>query len=118
MVGFLNADAGPLCATPGSDTCSPWQEQALLKALERLEVIDHYLRGRVAFFVAGKDHGYGHFEGELELAEEALPTCRAVVRVVDALLAGRRPTDAEVDKMSASSVGLRTALEALEDAGC
>jgi hypothetical protein len=78
-------------------------------------VLDHYLRGRVAFFVAGKDHGYGHFHEELELARRALDTGRAATRVVDALLAERRPTDRELDTMSDTAVRLRPVLEAFED---
>ena len=115
IVGFVAADDGPLRARPHPGTHSPWQEQALQSALERLEVIDHYLRGRVAFFVAGKDHGYGPFERELALAKCALDTCRAVARVVDALLAGRPPTDRELDSMRETSVRLQPVLEALED---
>jgi hypothetical protein len=115
IVGFVAADDGPLRSTPGPGTLSPWHQEALQTALERLEVIDHYLRGRVAFFVAGKDHGYGPFEGELELARRALDTCRVVARVVDALLAGRPPTDRDLDTMPETAVRLQPALEALED---
>lgn len=117
IVGFVTADDGPLHATSEPRTLSSWQQQALHAALERLEVIDHYLRGRVAFFVAGKDHGYGPFGGEAELADAALDACRALVRVVDALLAERPPTEAEVDTMCESSVRLHPALDALEDGG-
>ena len=115
IVGFVTADDGPLCVTPASGTLSPWHQEALQKALERLEVVDHYLRGRVAFFVAGKDHGYGPFGGELELAGAALDTCRAVAKVVDALLEGRPPTDPDLDTMRETAVRLQPALEALDE---
>ena len=116
IVRYVTADDGPLQATPGPSFLSPWHERALHKALERLEVIDHFLRGRVAFFVAGKDHGYEPVEGELELAGAALDTCRATARVVDALLAGGLPTEPEYEAMSATTVRLYPALEAL--GGC
>ena len=116
IVGLITAD-GPLHARPDAGMLSQWHVQALERALERLEVIDHYLRGRVAFFVAGKDHGYGPFEGELELAKCALDTCRAVARVVDALLAERQPTDRELDRVRERAVRLQPVLEALEDSG-
>ncbi len=118
IVGFVTSDDGPLKAAPGGGPLSPWHEQALEKALERLEVIDHYLRGRVAFFIAGKDHGYGPFGGELELAGAALDTCRAAARVVDALLAGRLPADPELEAMSVTMGRLHPALEALETSEC
>jgi hypothetical protein len=115
MVRYVTADDGPLRATLDPGELSPWHERELLKALERLEVIDHFLRGRVAFFVAGKDHGYGPFEGQLEVAGVALDTCRATARVVDALLAGRLPTEPEHDAMTATSERLYAALKAFED---
>lgn len=114
-MGFVTSDDGPLKAAPDHGLLSPWHEQALKKALERLEVIDHYLRGRVAFFIAGKDHGYGPFGGQPELAGVALDTCRAAVRVVDALLAGRLPSDPELETMGVTTGRLLPALEALED---
>lgn len=117
IVRYITADDGPLQPAPDPGELSPWHERELLTALERLEVVDHFLRGRVAFFVAGKDHGYGPFEGELELAEAALDTCRATARVVDALLARRLPTDRECEAMKTRAEGLSPALEALED-GC
>ena len=115
IVQYVTADDRPLQTTSDPGALSPWQEQALSKALERLEVIDHYLRGRVAFFVAGKDHGYGHFEEEEQLARAALDTCRAAARVVDALLARRVPTVPEYEGMSAATLKLYPALDALED---
>jgi hypothetical protein len=118
IIGFVSGDDGPLQVTPDRDDLSPWHHRALEKALERLEVIDHYLRGRVAFFIAGKDHGYGPFVGQLELAGAALTTCRATVRVVDALLAGRRPAEAELGAMTAAGLELYPALKAFEEDDC
>jgi hypothetical protein len=117
LVRYITAADGPLQPAPDPGELSPWHERELLAALERLEVIDHFLRGRVAFFVAGKDHGYGPFEGELELAGAALDTCRAAARVVDALLARRLPTDREREVMDATAARLSPALQAQEDAG-
>jgi len=116
IVRYLTASDGPLHSTP-DDTgrLSPWYERVLLKAMERLEVIDVYLRGRVAFFVAGKDHGYGPFDGQLELAGAALDGCRAATAVVDALLAGRLPTTWEFESLADTALMIYPALEAIED---
>jgi hypothetical protein len=116
IVRYLTASDGPLLSTP-DDTgpLSPWHERVLLKAMERLEVIDTYLRGRVAFFVAGKDHGYGPFDGQLELAGAALDSCRAATAVVEALLAGRLPTTWEFESMGDAALMIYPALEVIED---
>jgi len=116
IVRYLTASDGPLHSTP-DDTgpLSLWHERVLLKAMERLEVIDAYLRGRVAFFVAGKDHGYGPFDGQLELAGAALDGCRAATAVVEALLAGRLPTTWEFEAMGDTALMLYPALEAIKD---
>lgn len=52
IVRFLTAPDGPLQQPATDGTSSPWQERVLLKAQERVAVIDHFLRGRVAFFAA------------------------------------------------------------------
>jgi hypothetical protein len=116
IVRDITAEDGPLQPAPEPGELSPWHEPTLLRALERLEEIDHYLRGRVAFLVAGTGHGYGQFEGELELAGLALDTCRATARVVDALLARRLPTKREYEAMIATIERLYPALKAFEDA--
>lgn len=59
VVRYLTATNGPYTRPPDSRHSSPWHEPVLAKALERLGVIDHYLRGRVALLVADKDRGYG-----------------------------------------------------------
>jgi hypothetical protein len=116
-VRYVTADDGPLRVTSDTGDLSPWHEETLSGALERLEVIDHYLRGRVAFFAAAKDHGYGPFQEELELARAALATCRAAAKVVDALLERRLPTEREFVAMSIASKRIHPALEALEVTG-
>jgi len=113
IVAYVNADDGPLRTPPDSTGhLSPWHQRLLLKACERLEVIDTFLRSRVAFFVAGKNRGYYAPERELELAGAALDTCRATASVVDALLAGRAPSEREFDLMSATALKVYPALEA------
>ena len=115
IVRYITARDGPLQSTPdNAGHLSPWHERVLLKAMERLEVIDAYLRGRVAFFVAGKDHGYGPFDGELELAGAALDNCRADTAVVEALIAGRLPTTWEFELMADTALRIYPALEAIE----
>jgi hypothetical protein len=116
-VRHVTADDGPVRVMSETGDLSPWHEQTLSAALERLEVIDHYLRGRVAFFAPAKDHGYGPFDEELELARAALATCRAAARVVDALLVGRLPTEREFRAMSAATERVFPALKALEETG-
>ncbi|HQJ98706.1 MAG TPA: hypothetical protein PLB30_09235 [Thermoleophilia bacterium] len=52
VVRFLTAPDGPLQQPVADGPSSPWQERVLVKAQERLAIIDHFLRGRVAFFAA------------------------------------------------------------------
>ncbi len=114
IVGYITAIDGPLQAAPDStDPPSPWHERALLKASERLDVLDAYLRGRVAFFVGGRDCGYGPFDKELELAAVALDDCRAATAVVEALLAGRLPQGWDFEAMGDTALRIYPALEAI-----
>ena len=114
IVAYVTGDDGPLQTAPGSTgVLSPWQRPLLLKAAERLDVIDAHLRGRVAFLVAGKDQGYHTFEWELELAGAALDTCRAATSVIRALLAERPPAEREFEAMSAAALKVYPALEAM-----
>jgi len=114
IVRYITAIDGPLQSAPGLSPLSPWHERALLKAAQRLEVIDAYLRGRVSFLVAGKHRGYGGFDGELALAEVALDNCRADTSVIEALLAGRLPTAWDFESMGHTALRLYPALEAIE----
>lgn len=113
MVRFLTASDGPLQQLAETGLSSPWHERVLLKAQERVEVIDHFLRGRVAFFVAGRDQGYGPFDGELELAGATLDTCRAIAMVVGRLLAEELPSERQFDLMGDAALKVYSALEGL-----
>jgi hypothetical protein len=114
IVGYITAIDGPLQPAPDStDPPSPWHERALLKASERLDVLDAYLRGRVAFFVGGRDSGYGPFDKELELAAIALDDCRAATSVVEALRAGRLPEAWDFEAMGDTALRIYPALEAI-----
>jgi len=114
IVGYITAIDGPLQPAPDSTShLSPWHERALLKASERLDVLDAYLRGRVAFFVGGRDCGYGPFEKELELAAVALDECRAATAVVEALLAGCLPEWWDFEAMGDTALRIYPALEAI-----
>ncbi len=95
VVAYLTADDGPVLTMSRTEELSPWHRRVLDGMLERLEVVDHYLRGRLAFFVAGREHGYGEFEEESALAAAALDACRCAARVVDDLLDGRLPMESE-----------------------
>lgn len=114
IVAYLTSDDGPLQASPGPGMdVSPWHRPLLLKAAERLDIIDAYMRGRVAFLVAGRDWGYHASESELELAGTALDTCRATASLVEALLAGRLPTGSEFETMSTAALAIEPALAAM-----
>jgi hypothetical protein len=114
IVRYVTAIDGPLQSAPDAGRLSPWHEGVLLKAIERLAVIDAYLRGRVSFFAAGKDRGYGSFDRELALAGTALDNCRADTSVVEALLAGRLPTVWEFDLMGDTALKIYPALDAID----
>jgi hypothetical protein len=113
IVRYITAIDGPLQSAPDTGRLSPWHERVLLKAIERLDVIDSYLRGRVAFFAAGKDHGYGSFDCDLALAGAALDNCRADTSVVGALLARRLPTAWEFERMGDTALRIYPTLQAI-----
>ena len=114
IVAYITADDGPLQASPDpAGRVSPWHRRLLLKAMERLDIIDAYMRGRVAFLVAGPERGYHAPEEELELAGAALDTCRATTPVVDALLSGRLPTRPEFETMGQTALAINPALDRL-----
>ena len=117
IVAYITSSDGPLQDSPAPGTGdSPWHRRLLLKASERLGVIDAYMRGRVAFLVTGKDHGYYAPESELELAGAVLDTCRATTPVVDALIAGRLPSRDEFETMSEAALAVNPALDATRSA--
>ncbi len=113
MVRFLTEPDGPVRQLATSGVSSPWHERVLVKARERLEALDAFLRGRVAFFVAGRDQGYGRFEAELDVAGAALDASRAITAVVEALLVGSLPTEREFDLMSELTFKIYAALDSL-----
>jgi hypothetical protein len=116
IVAYVTATDGPLQTSPGPEgKVSPWHRRLLLKAAERLDVIDALMRGRVAFLVAGGERGYYAPREELELAGAVLDTCRATTRVVDALLAGRLPTRPEFETMSRTVLAINPALDAVRE---
>jgi len=117
IVAYVTSADGPLqdSTAPGREV-SLWHRRLLLKASERLDVVDSYMRGQVAFLVAGKDHGYYAPENELELAGAVLDTCRATAPVVDALVAGRLPTRHEFETMSQAALAVNPALDAARGA--
>lgn len=114
IVRFLTATDGPVQQLAASGMSSPWHERVLNKAQERVAVLDHFLRGRVAFFVAGRTQGYGSFDDELELAGAALDTCRAVAAIVERLLEGEPPTERQLDVMGRAVLAIYPALEGLD----
>lgn len=114
IVAYLTAGDGPLQTSPDPATpVSPWHERLLRKAAERLDVIDAFMRARVAFLVAGKDRGYYAPESELELAGSTLDATRAATSVVAALLESRLPAQHDFDAMSAAALRVNPALDAL-----
>ncbi len=113
MVRFLTAADGPVRQLADTGMSSPWHERVLVKALERLEALDGFLRGRVAFFVAGRQHGYGVLETELDVAGAALDANRALTVVVESLLRDELPTERQFDRMSEATMRIFAALERL-----
>jgi hypothetical protein len=112
IVAYVTADDGPLQASPVPGTpITPWHRRLLLKATERLDVIDAFMRARVAFLVAGRERGYYAPEQEIELAGATLDTCRAAASVVDALLAARLPGEREFDAMCRAALTINPALD-------
>ena len=110
---FLTAPDGPVRQLAATRISSPWHERVLRKAQERIAVLDHFLRGRVAFFVAGRGQGYVFFDDELEVAGAALDMCRAVTAVVERLLEGELPSAQQVRRLGDSATMVGEALEAL-----
>lgn len=116
IVGYLTARDGPLQTQTGPSTpVSPWHERMLRKAAERLEVIDAYMRARVAFLVSGRERGYYAPEAELDLAGATLDAARAATAVVGVLLEGRLPSQHEFDVMGVTSLAVTPALEAVSE---
>jgi hypothetical protein len=118
MVAYLTARDGPLQQAPaaGAPPVAPPHERLLRKAAERLEVIDAYMRARVAFLVSGRDRGYYAPQAELDLAGATLDAARTAATVVDALLGGRLPSRHEFDAMGVTALRVTPALEALNEA--
>lgn len=117
IVAYLTARDGPLQTPPDpAAPLSPWHERLLLKAGERLDVIDGYMRARVAFLVAGKDQGYYAPAAELELAGATLDAARAASTVVAALLAARPLSRHDFEAMSVAALRINPALDALRAA--
>ena len=118
IVAYLTAHDGPLQTPPDAETpVSPWHERLLRKAAERLDVIDAFMRARVAFLAAGKDRGYYAPEAELALAGATLDATRAATTVVAALLESRLPSPHDFDAMSAAALNILPARDALAALG-
>ncbi|HOU28819.1 MAG TPA: hypothetical protein PLB39_05105 [Thermoleophilia bacterium] len=110
IVDYVAAADGPLRMPPGEAAASPWHRRLLLKAMERLDVIDGFMRGRVAFLVAGRERGYHAPQEELDLAGSALDTCRAAHVVTEELLAARVPPPQQSAMMGEAALRVRAAL--------
>ena len=110
IVDYVAAADGPLRMPPGEAAASPWHRRLLLKAVERLEVIDGFMRGRVAFLVAGRERGYHAPQEELDLAGSALDTCRAAHVVTEELLAARVPPPQQSAMMGEAALRVRAAV--------
>jgi hypothetical protein len=118
IVAYLTARDGPLQqAEPDpAGPVSSLHQRLLLKAAERLDVVDAYMRARVAFLVSGKDRGYYAPQADLDLAGATLDAARTASAVVDALLDGRLPTPQEFDALGVTALRVTPALEALSEA--
>jgi len=118
IVAYLTAPDGPLQAFTDAEAPGFSLHRRLLgKAAERLEVIDSYLRARVAFLVAGRDRGYHAPQEELDLAGAALDATRAATAVVGALLDGGLPSSGQYEVLGVTALRINPALEAAREAG-
>ena len=117
IVAYLTARDGPLQqAWPERSTpVSSLHKRLLRKAAERLEVVDAYMRARVAFLVSGRDRGYYAPQAELDAAGATLDAARTASAVVDALLDGRVPTPQAFDAMGVTALRVTPALQALSE---
>jgi len=114
IVAYLTARDGPLQVSPDAEfKLSPWHARLVEKAAERLEVIDAYMRARVAFLVAGGEHGYYAPQAELDLAGAALDAGRAATVVVDAIQERRLPSRHEFEAMGTTALSIQPLLQAL-----
>ncbi len=114
IVRYLTGDDGPLGSVADGGSLSRWHERLLLKAQERLDELDGFLRGRVAFFIAAPGHGYGSFERELALSGASLDTCRALSPVVDGLLSGHLPSEEQYEAVGHAALLIYPALAWLD----
>ena len=113
MVGFLTAPDGPLREVAATGRPSDLHRRVLVKALERADVIANFLRGRISFFMTWRHQDPGSYSVELELAGSTLAASRALALVIDRLLGGALPAEAEFDQLGDAALRIYAALETL-----
>ena len=80
---------------------------------ERVDVIANFLRARISFFITARREDPDSFGAELELAGANLVASRALALVIDRLIAGRLPSEAEFDQLGDAASGIYSAADAL-----
>lgn len=112
MLGFLTAPGGPMQQVATTGRLSSRDKDALDRMHRQAEVIANFLRARISFFVTGSPQGQTSFDTELTLAGANLDVSRALVPVVEKLLARRVPTADEFDLLAERAMKIYAALEA------
>lgn len=113
MVTYLTAGDGPLDAVASTGRLGDVHPRVLVRMRERVDVIANFLRARISFFVTARREGDDVYGAELELAGANLVASRALVLVVDRLVSGALPSEAEFDRLGDAALGIYSAMEAL-----
>jgi hypothetical protein len=113
MVTYLTAGDGPLEAVAATGRLGDVHARVLARMRERVDVIAHFLRARISFFVTARKEDGDAFDAELELAGADLVAGKALAVVIDRLMTGGLPTEAEFDRLGDAALGIYAAVEAL-----
>ena len=87
--------------------------RVLARMRERVDVIANFLRARISFFVTARREDVDAFDAELELAGANLVASRSLAVVIDRLISGALPDEAEFDRLGDAALGIYSAVEAL-----
>ena len=113
MVTYLTAGDGPLEAVAATGRLGDLHPRVLARMRERVDVIANFLRARISFFVTARREDVDAFDAELELAGANLVASRSLAVVIDRLISGALPDEAEFDRLGDAALGIYSAVEAL-----
>jgi len=111
MVTYLTAADGPLEVVASTGRLGDLHPRVLARMQERADVIANFLRARISFFITARleDDSFG---AELELAGANLVASRALVLVIERLVAGVLPSETEFDQLGDAALKIYSAVEA------